>query len=317
MRAEVPVALLPAHRRRVERRQQRRRRRRNGRRLEVVPEHVASRAAEVDLRVRHRGERGARLPQRPTGPPAHVALGGRPERREPAAQQLRLRRRDRQLLDRPAEPVLGRHPAELRADPGPARPAAHEATLHRHLRQHARAGALLDHPLAGAEAELLRQQRHVRGHLGRHRLAARGDCGNGRVPRARDPRARPRRNAAVADEALEPLPLRRRDCPRGAREDHRDELERDGPERAPHREHPHDAPVLVQRSLDVGGRDAVAARADRQEDRDRVGRVQADERAGDRERIGCTRRRVEPVAHDQPRAPLGDVDPLHLPLLPT
>ena len=80
---------------------------------------------------------------------------------------------------------------------------------------------------------------------------------------------------------------------------------------------PHEAPVLVERALDVGRRDAVAARPDREEDRDRVGRVQADERAGDRERIGRARRGVEPVAHDEARAPLGDVDPLHPTLLPT
>ena len=131
------------------------------RRLEVALEHVAGRAARGRPRCADRGERGTRLSQRPAGPPAHVRLGGGPEGREPAAQQLDLRRGDVELLDRPAEPVLGRDPAELGADPRPARPAADEPALHRHLRKHARSRALLDHPPPGAEAELLREQRHV------------------------------------------------------------------------------------------------------------------------------------------------------------
>ena len=221
------------------------------------------------------------------------------------------------VLDRPTQPALGGDPAELRTDPGPAWPAAHEAALHRHLRQHARAGALLDHPLAGAEAELLRQQWHVRGHFRRHRLAARGDGCDGRVARARDPGARAGRDAAVTDEALEPLPLRRRHRPRRGREHHRDELARDGPERAPHREHPDEAPFLVQGSLDVARRDAVGTHSDREVDRHGIGRVEADERAGDGERVGGPVGRPNPVAAHESGPPLLDVDALHQPLLPT
>ena len=96
VRAEVPVALLPAHRRRVERRQER------GRRL------GAAASARGRPRARSRSPpssstsacgtaaSAARVSRSgPAGPPADVGLGGRAERREPAAEQLRLRRRRR------------------------------------------------------------------------------------------------------------------------------------------------------------------------------------------------------------------------------
>ena len=302
MRAEIPVPLLPAHRRRVERRQQCCGRLGCRRRLEVAGEHIAGCAAEVDLGVRHDRERGAGVARRPAGPPAHVCLRGRAEGCEPALEQLRLRCGDVELLDRAAEPVLGRHPAELRADPGAARTASDEPTLHRQLRQHARAGALLDHPLPGAEAQLSRKERHVARHLGRHRSAARRHRRHGGVAGPRDPGAGPCRDAAVADEALEPLPLRRRDRSRRGGEHDRHEFARHGPERPAHREHSHERPLLVQDVLDVGRHDALAARLDREEDRDRVGGVQADERTRDRERVGCALGRREPMSADEPRA---------------
>ena len=311
MRAEVPVALLPAHRGRVERREERGRRLGRWHRLEVAVEHVAGRSAEIDLRVRHGGEGGARLPQRPTGPPADVRLGGGAEGGEPAAQQLDLRGGDVELLDRPAEPVLGRDPAELGADPRPSRPAADEAPLHRHLREHARSRALLDLPPPGAEAQLLREQRDVPGDLGGHGGAARGHGRDGGVARTRDPGARPGRDSAVAHEALEAPALRRRDRLRRRGEDDRQQLARHGPQRPPHREQADEAAVVVQRAFDVGRRDAIASRLDREVHRDRIGRVQADERARDLERIVGTRRGVEAVTDEEPRPPLVGRDHMH------
>ena len=121
--------------------------------------------------------------------------------------------------------------------------------------------------------------------LGRHRLAALPTAAR-LLARARDPGARARRDVAVANEALEPLPLRRRDGLRRGGEDDRDELARDA--------------QSVRRIASIrtrlrssysarstsAGDDVVAARPDREEDRDRVGRVQADERARDLERVG-------------------------------
>ncbi len=75
--------------------------------------------------------------------------------------------------------------------------------------------------------------------------------------------------------------------------------------------------IVVERSLDVRGRDSLAAGLDREEDRDRVGRVQAHEGARDLERVGRPRGRVESVARDEAGAPLGHVDPVHPVLLST
>ena len=311
MRAEVPVALLPAHRRRVERRQERRRRLGRRRRLEVAGEDVAGRAVEVDLLVRDRRQRRARLAQRPARPPAHVRLGRGPK----AASQRRsssacAAATSSSSIGPPSQSsvVTQRNCGLIHVPRG--RPA-HEPSLHRHLRQHARTGALLDHPPPRAEAQLLREQRHVARDLGRHRLAARGHGRDGCIARTRDPGARPGGDAAVADEALEALALRRRDRLRRRREDDRQQLARHGPQRPPHREQADEAAVLVERGLDVGRRDAVRARLDGEEDRDRVGRMQADERARDVERVGRPRRRVEPVAHDEPRPPLVCRDRVH------
>ena len=302
MRPQVPVALLPAHRGRVERGEQGGGRLLHTRRLEVAGEHVAGRALEVHLGVCDRGERRTRLSQRPAGPPTHVRLGGGPEGGKPAAQQLDLRGGDVELLDRPAQPILGRDPAELGADPRPSRPTADEPALHRHLGKHARSRALLDLPPPGAEAQLLREQRDVPGDLGGHGRAARRHRRNGGVAHTRDPGAWPGGDAAVAHEALEAPALRRRDRLRRGCEHHRDELARDTPERPPHREHAHDAPLVVQGALDVLRRDVVATCPDREEDRHRIRRMQAHERAGDRERIGRALSWREPVAADESRA---------------
>ncbi len=277
MRAEVPLALLPAHRCRVERGEERRRALRRGCRLQVVGEHISRAPTEVDLDGSDGGERGARVTSGPAGPPPDVRLGRRAERGQPAAEELGLRGGGVELLDRPAEPVLRRDPAELRADPRPARPPADQPPLHRHLREHAGAGALLDLPLAGAEAQLLREQRHVARHLGRHCLPPRRHGGDGGIPCPRDPRARPGRDAALAHETFEPLPLRRGDRFRCGGEDDRDELARHHPERPAHREHADETPLVVERPLDVGRHDALAACLDGEEYRDGVGRMQADE----------------------------------------
>ncbi len=209
MRAQVPLALLPAHRRRVERGEERGGRLGRSRRLEVVSEHDAGRATEVDLGVRDRRQRAARLARRPARPPAHVRLGRRSERGEPAAQQLglRLARRRSSSIGPPSQ-VFGRHPAELRADPGAARAAADEQSLHRELRQHAGARALGRSPTcrSRSEASSRAAARRRRPRSSSPRRAPRA-AASAALPARVDPGARPRRDAAVPDVALEPLPL--------------------------------------------------------------------------------------------------------------
>ncbi len=120
MRPEVPVAFLPAHRRGVEGRQERGRRLGRHGGLDVVREDVPGRAVQVDHGVRNGCERRARLARRPAGPPADVGLGRRPERTEPAAEQLCLGGRGVQLdvptrRERPA--VLAVRPTAARTPP--------------------------------------------------------------------------------------------------------------------------------------------------------------------------------------------------------
>jgi hypothetical protein len=92
--------------------------------------------------------------------------------------------------------------------------------------------------------------------------------------------------------------------------DDRDELPRDDEERPPHREHAHQAAVLVERAFDVrhGG---VRPRDDGEEHGDGIGRMEDAHGA-----CGVGRRRATPPGVEQlptheSRSPLCVVDPPH------
>ena len=85
-----------------------------------------------------------RLPGRghgPSGPPLDVVARARPERAEPAPDELGAGAVDPQLGDAAREPALDGAPAELRADPGAPRPPSTDAPIEREveedLRRHA------------------------------------------------------------------------------------------------------------------------------------------------------------------------------------
>ena len=174
VRAEVPVAVLPAHRRRVERGQQRHPRPGAGHRLDVVGQHQPGRAAvEVDL-DRHRARR-ARRGCGPIVQPVHhfrSATGAGPERGAATAAPARpARHRCRAPAGRPAS----------HADTGAQRycvlvqraegAAAHDATLGREQEQQGAARHVLRR-VVGRNGERVRSRGSSADELRRRRLAA-------------------------------------------------------------------------------------------------------------------------------------------------
>ncbi len=125
--AEVPLAVGPAHRRRVERRQQRRPRLDRGDGIEVVRQQVAGLPVELDRDGAERGQRAADEAERGAEPPLEVALGPRPERAQPAAPRACAR-------PRPPSPAA---PAARRASP-PSPPSAGASSSRRRRSSRAR-----------------------------------------------------------------------------------------------------------------------------------------------------------------------------------
>ncbi len=316
MRAEVPISLLPAHRRGVERGEEGGSGLRSRDGLEIVGEHESGCAVEVDGDVRHDGESGACLACRPARPPANVGLGRGPERREPEPQKLGLRIRGLQLRYATVQPALHRHPPVLAVDPGAARTAADEPALHRQLWEDARTDALRGfEPRPHAESQALCEHRDVLRDVGRECFASVLDGSQSGRRRPREPRRRPRRDAAVHNHLLEPAALPSSDRPRAGRIHDRDELTGHDEERAPHPEDSHERARLVELALDVGRDDVRRSGAHGQKDRDRIRRVQHDDRTRRLERILRAALRAQSVPLNEPRSSLGHVHPLHTTVL--
>ena len=316
MRAEVPIPLLPAHRRGVERGEEGGGGRRSLGGLEIVGEHESGCAVEVDDAVRHHGESGARLACRPSRPPANVGLGRGPERREPVPQKLGLRLRGLNLRYAAVQPALHRHPPVLAVDPGAAGTAADEPALHRQLREHARTDALRGfEPRSHAEPKALREHRDVLRDVGRECLASGLDGSQSGRRGPRQPRCRPRRDAAVRDHLLQAAALPRRDRLRAGRVHDRDEITGHDEERAAHPEDSHERARLVELTLDVGRDDVRRPGEHGQKDRDRIRRVQHDDGTRRLERILRAALRAQPVPLNEPRTSLDHVHPLHTTVL--
>ena len=136
VRAEVPVAGGPAHRRGVERGQERDPRLGPLARVRVIGEDVADASVvKVDLDGIDRLQRLLRRRDRPAGPPLDVVARARPEGPKPAADELRPRIVDRHLGDPVGKPALDRAPAELAPDPGAARAAAPDPAVQREMEE--------------------------------------------------------------------------------------------------------------------------------------------------------------------------------------
>ena len=212
MRPEVPVALLPAHRRRVERREERGGRLGRRRRLEVAGEHVAGRAAEVDLGVRapRRVPRASPAAVQPVHQRMSVSVAGPKAASQRRSSSTCAAATSSSSIGPPSQSsvVTQRNWGLIHVPRG--RPRTRRPSI-----------AICGSTRAPALCSTTQRPEPKRSFFAssgtsavtsvRHRLAARGHRGDGGVARARDPGARPRRDAAVADEALEPLPLRRRD----------------------------------------------------------------------------------------------------------
>ena len=263
--------------------------------------------------MREGGERSARLPRRPAGPPAHVDLGRRPEGGEPAlGGAAAWASRGLQRLDLGAEPGRRRHPPVLAVDPGRARTAADDAPLHRELREDPRAGALRDLPASRPEAKTLAERRDGLREVGRERFPSRLELAQRGAHRTREPGGGLLRDLAHEDHLLEPLALAGRDRPGRPSLDDGDELARHDEQRPAHPEHADEGPLLVELPLDVGLREAGRARVHREKHGGGVARVQDDQAAGRLERARSRRaRRCEPVSANEPCSPLVDVDALH------
>ena len=235
-----------------------------------------------------------------------------PERRQPATQELGLRGRGLELARsrRPSHVLVGTQrywPLLQRA----ARPPAHEPPLRGEQREQRGAGARLDLPSvrsrSAASSRGSGRPRQVR----RERLAARLDARRAAArPRSSTQRARPRRDAAVATNPRAASARARR--PPGCRPRRRPGRARVGRPRASAAcEHPDEC--SAPRTARARGRRARSRRPrpDREEDRRGVGRVQRDDRRAPSSGSAARVAGGEPVADDEPRAPLVDVDPPH------
>ena len=208
--------------------------------------------------MRHRRERSARLARGPARPPADVRLRRRPERREPAPEELRL-------CGRPIHAPRSRRRASAPSAPSGTGRSTHvprgrprtSATFHRELRQDARADALRRLPPAS-------RRRDGASSPSMGTVFVRSDVNAS--PRASSSRIAASQARLSQDAGRFEIPLSRmnfssrrvraRDRPRRCRLDDGDELARDDEERPAHAEHAHEAPLLVERALDVRGRDA-------------------------------------------------------------
>jgi len=147
-------------------------------------------------------------------------------------------------------------------------------------------------------------------------LAASLDRAEGGRHRAADPNRRLLGDAARRNHLLEPPALARGDCACAGGFDHGDEVAWDDEERAPHAEHAHERPLLVQLVLDVRGRDIDGACPHGEEDGGRVGRVERDQAPCGLERGAGRGGRYEPMAEHEPHPPLLGSDALHAALVP-
>jgi hypothetical protein len=129
--------------------------------------------------------------------------------------------------------------------------------------------------------------------------------------RSLDPRGRIVGQAALGDEALELAALLRGDGARACGIHHAHELARDDEQRAPHPEHAHESPLVVQGTLEVDGPEPARACPGREEHGDRVGRMERDHRAHRVEDVVRSDRRREAMAANEPCPSLREFEPAH------
>ena len=316
--AEVPAPPLPAHRRRVQRGQQRHPRRR--------PAHRGPRRRDGPSPIPRRGRPRPRRwrPARPWRLAAastrstslmSISVAG-PERGQPAVEQGRPRLGRRHPGDAVGQPLVHRHPAVLRARPPALGPAAHDALLGRQQEQHPRRQP--DQPLpllALAEQQLLAQLGDGLRELGAGPSLAAVEGGDRLGLGAAEPAGTVLGDAVGLDQPdqLPALGHGQRVGARGLDDGH--EIEGDDEHRPPHAQGAHQRPPLVERVLQRGdrGRRPGQAGGGGEEDRRRVGAVQADQVTGQGRDVTDLGAGGEVVAPTEPGAAFGVADVPHPP----
>ena len=253
MRTQVPVAVAPAHGRRVERGKQRDPRFGRLARVNVVGEDVAARApVELHLDGLDRGQGFSRGGDRPAGPPPDVVVRAGPERPKPASHQLRPSFVNGHLGDPVGKPPLDRAPAELTPDPGAERATATDLAVQGEMEEDLLGDA--DRRLvrlAARERDLLAkpwvERRQVRG----RRLAAFTHSGQPGLLQLLEQGCRVRADTRFGEHLDGPSALGRADGPGRGRMDDGEGGDRDQEEGPAHREVPQDGAILVQLALDL------------------------------------------------------------------
>jgi hypothetical protein len=308
--AEVPAALLPAHRRGVEAREQAGPRIRSFDRIRIVGQDEAGIAADVDALGVDVGECLLGQRGRPPRPPPDVRHRARAEGAQPPPQQLGARLPAVDRREASAEPRLELRPSVLTRHPGSARTGPYDRPLGREQEEHARRQADLTAPrLPLAERQLLAQLGHVLRELDRGGFAARAERLEGSRAHAVEPSRAVPRDPLLLDHPDQPASLRRHERLRARLVHHGDNIERHDEERPPHAEHPHERLAFVEGGLQVSWGEAPDPSVGRQVHRDGVTRMQGDHvRRGALDR-GRSRREV--VTQAEPSAPLRERDPPH------
>jgi hypothetical protein len=308
--AEVPAAILPAHRRGVEAGEKARPRIRSFDRIHVVRQDEAGVAADVDALGVDVGERRLGLRGRPPRPPPDVRHRARAEGPQPPPQQLGARLPAVDRREASAEPRLELRPPVLTRHPGSERTRPNDRPFGREQEQHARRQADLTAPrLPLAEGQLLGQLRDILRELDRGGFTARAERLEGSGAHAVEPSRPVAGDPLLLDHPDQPASFRGRERLRARLVHDGGDVERRHEERPTHPEHPHEGLPFVERRLQVGRGEASHPSGRRQVHGHGVARMQ-------RHHVGrgvLDRRRPprEVVAQAQPSAPLWDRDPPH------
>jgi len=304
VRAAVPGTIGPAHRRRIERWKQRDPGLDRLHVVEVVRQHVAGGAAvEIDGDRVHGRECAPHRRQRRTEPPLQIALGAGTEGAEPRRDERGDPLRFGPRLQGRAQPRRHRGPARTRGRPAAGVRRPHDLAGGGQHRQRARTDREVAAPrLAFAEGDRSVEPRDLLLQLGVGQRAAAGEHREHLGRYLVEPARAIAVESALLDEPDLPLALLDGDARAGAGLRIGQPLAREDEQRPPHRQVFHERPIDVQRALEVGDREPVDAGPAGEEDRGRIGGVQAHDPAGRFHHVFGPVSRRERMAARQPGA---------------
>ena len=291
---EVEVALLPPHHRGIQGRQERCPRLERCGVRDVAGQHPAGRAVvegdllglEIRQRAAHRRLGGAQ-------PPLDVGGGAGTERRQPPAYELGIARGLVEWVRHVAEPVLGPRPRGLVDAPVAGVACAQDRPLQSQVRQHP--GGDRRRPvigLVGGAADHPGQLGHGGPQLGGGRRPV-GQPGERGLPGGVEPGVPVGGDARFGDQLGDARALAGRHPGRGAAPGGGQQVAGEDEQRPAHGELLDDRSVVVQRGVDVRGRQPLRPLGDCEVHRRGLGGVQ------DRHRLGHPRDVVQPVGGRQ------------------